>query len=223
MTMPTGTEQSGRRRLRRVLLRDMLLGMGVGYLAGSVSFSRLLGQWRAPGVDFSHAEILVEQTGETIVMGGTTPTSVGVHLGNRWAGVAVGLEAAKAAIPTALARRLSDDPRVAAATAAGAVLGHAYPLTQRGQRGGYGASPIIGGMAVLDPLGLVVTNAVMVGVIAATRESRLVLLWPATIPVWAAVRRRNDLVGYALAVNVILWSRVVPELRSSMAGMLTRQ
>jgi glycerol-3-phosphate acyltransferase PlsY len=201
----------------------MLLGLGVGYVAGSVSFSRLLGQWRAPGVDFSHAEVYVDQTGETIVLGGTTPTSVGAHLGGRWAGVAVGLEAAKAAVPTVLARRLSDDPRVAAATAAGAVLGHAYPLTQRGRGGGYGASPIIGGMAELDPLGLVVTNAVMIGVIAAAREGRLVLLWPATIPLWAALRRRSDLVGYSVAVNAILWSRLVPELRTSMAGMLTRQ
>lgn len=219
--MPQSPSQAGRNR--RVALRHLLLGAGVGYLAGSISFSRLLGQWRAPGVDFSHAEILVEQTGETIVMGGTTPTSVGAHLGNRWAGVAVGLEAAKASLPTALARRYSDDPWVPVATAAGAVLGHAYPLPQHGRRGGYGASPIIGGMAVLDPLGLVVTNAVMVGVIAAARESRLVLLWPATIPLWAGWRRRPDLVAYSLAVNAILWSRLVPELRTSMAGMLTRR
>ena len=103
--MTTSPEQAGHKR--KVPLRDLLVGVGVGYVAGSVSFSRLLGQWRAPGVDFSHAEIYVDQTGETIVLGGTTPTSVGVHLGGRWAGVAVGLEAAKAAVPTALAAVLS--------------------------------------------------------------------------------------------------------------------
>lgn len=212
------------RRHRRVSSRrvgSILLAGAAGYLLGSVSFSRLVGRWRAPGVDLSHSQVYVPQSGQTITLGGTTPTSVGQHLGGRWAAVAVGLEAAKAALPTAGALRLTADIGIAQAAGVGAVLGHAYPLWQGGRRGGYGASPIIGGMLVLDPVGLLVTNAAMLAVIGLSRESRLVMLWPVTLPVWAA-SRRPELVGYAVAVNAILWSRVVPELRTSMSGMLNR-
>lgn len=207
-----------RRESNRRVGRLLLAGAG-GYLLGSVSFSRLVGRWRAPGVDLSRSEVYVPQTGQTITLGGTTPTSVGQHLGGRWAAVAVALEAAKAALPAAAARRWSPDSGVAQAAAVGAVLGHAYPLWNAGRRGGYGASPIIGGMLVLDPVGLLVTNAVTIAVIGLTRESRLVMAWPVTLPVWAAARR-PELLGYAVAVNAILWSRIVPELRTSLAGML---
>lgn len=201
--------------------RQVLLGFGAGYLAGTVSFSALVLRWRAPGTDASRAQILVEQTGETITIGGTTPTSVRSHLGGRWAALAVALEAGKATLPTWLARRWSGSESVAAATAAGAVLGHAYPL--RARAGGYGESPMLGGLAVLDPLGLVVTNLAVLGAIGVTRDGRLMLLWPATIPVWAALRRRPELLGYALGVNVVMWSRLVPELRTSLAGVLRPQ
>lgn len=214
----TGARRDSRSRRH---LRQALLGIGAGYLAGTVSFSAILVRWQAPGTDASRAQILVEQTGETITLGGTTPTSVRSHLGGRWAALAIALEAGKAALPTWLARRWSGSEAVAAATAAGAVLGHAYPLGARA--GGYGESPMIGGLAVLDPLGLVVTNLAILGAIGVTRDSRLVLLWPATIPVWAALRRRPELLGYALGVNVVLWSRLVPELRTSMAGVLRPQ
>lgn len=217
-------EQTDARESRtRARARDLALGLAAGYVAGSVSFSTLVGRWRAPGVDFSRSQVYVPQTGRTITMGGTTPTSVGAHLGGRWAGVAVVLEAAKAGVPTWAARRWVDRPGVAEAVAVGAVVGHAYPLWQHGRRGGYGASPILGGMAVLDPAGLVATNAALLAVIGLTKENRLVLAWPATLPIWAALRRRPELLAYSLAVNAVLWSRLVPEMRTSMAGLLDEQ
>jgi glycerol-3-phosphate acyltransferase PlsY len=206
---------------RRARPVDLATGLALGYVAGSVSFSSLIGRWRAPGVDFSEAEVYVEQTGRSITLGGTTPTSVGAHLGGQWAGLAIALEAAKAAVPTWAARRLSSGTGVGEAVAAGAVLGHAYPLWQLGRRGGYGASPIIGGMLVLDPLGLLATNAALMAVIGITGERRLVLAWPLSLSVWAAARRRPELLWYTAAVNAILWSRLVPELRSTMSGLLS--
>ena len=87
-----------RRRLpsssQRARPLDLATGFALGYVAGSVSFSSLIGRWRAPGVDFSEAEFYVEQTGRSITLGGTTPTSVGAHLGGGWAGLAVAVEAA---------------------------------------------------------------------------------------------------------------------------------
>jgi glycerol-3-phosphate acyltransferase PlsY len=195
---------------------------GAGYLAGSVSFSRLLGRWRAPGTDLTRTEVLVPQTGETVTLGGTTPTSVAQHLGGRWAVVAVVLEAAKAAAPALAARRLWPGTAAAEVAAAAAVLGHAYPLWQKGRDGGYGESPMLGGMLVLDPLGFLVTNGALAAVMGLTRDGRLVMAYPLTLPVWAAARRDRDLLGFSLAVNAVMWSRVVPEWRSSLSGVVSR-
>jgi glycerol-3-phosphate acyltransferase PlsY len=195
---------------------------GAGYLAGSVSFSRLLGRWRAPGKDLSRTEVLVPQTGQTVTLGGTTPTSVAQHLGGRWAAVAVALEAAKAALPTLAARRLAPATPAAEVAAAAAVLGHAYPVWQRGREGGYGESPMLGGLLVLDPLGFLVTNAALAAAMGLTRDARLVMAYPLTIPVWAAARHDRVLLGYALVVNAVMWSRVVPEWRTSLAGVVSR-
>jgi glycerol-3-phosphate acyltransferase PlsY len=195
---------------------------GVGYLAGSVSFSRLIGAWRAPGVDLSRSEMVVPDTGQTITLVGTTPTSVAQHVGGGWAGLAVALEAAKAAVPAYAAGRLAPGSGAAQAAAAGAVLGHVVPLWQGGRNGGYGASPMLGGMLVLDPLGLLVTNGVVMAAMGATRDRRLVMGWPLTLPVWALARRDSRLVAYALVANAIMWSRLVPELRSSLAGLVSR-
>lgn len=198
----------------------VLAGTG-GYLLGSVSFSRLIGRWRAPGTDMSTSELYVAEVDATVTFHGTTPTSVREHLGGGWAGLSVALEAAKALIPTALARRLAPGTPAAEVAAVAAVVGHAHPLGRSRDEGGYGESPMLGGLLVLDPLGFVVTNALTVALIAVTRDRRIVMAWPLSLPVWAAVRRDRRLLVYTVAVNAVMWSRLVPELRSSLGPILT--
>jgi len=108
----------------------------------------------------------------------------------------------------------------APAAASSAVLGHVFPAWN-GFRGGYGMSPMIGGLAVLDPPGLVVTTGVVSAGIGAARDRRLMMIWPVTVPVWGAFRHRRDLVAFGLAANVVYWARLVPELRRSLRSVLT--
>jgi glycerol-3-phosphate acyltransferase PlsY len=192
----------------------------VGYLAGSVSFSRLIGRWRAPGTDLSRSEMVIDEQGTTVTLVGTTPTSVMHHVGGGWAGAAVALEAAKAAVPAYAASRLAPGTGAAHAAAAAAVLGHALPLWQGGRDGGYGASPMLGGMLVLDPVGLLATNGLVMAAIGVTRERRIVMLWPLTLPLWAVVRRDPRLLAYATAANAVMWTRLAPQLRSSLSGFV---
>lgn len=204
---------------RRVVA--VLLAGASGYLLGSVSLSRLLGRWRDSGTDMSTTEVYVKEVDATVTFHGTTPTSIKEHLGGGWAGLAVALEASKALIPAVLGRRLAPDTSAAEVAAVAAVVGHVYPLGRPSREGGYGESPILGGLLVLDPLGFVVTNAVAGSVIGATRDRRFIMAWPLTLPFWAAVRRDRALLAYTLAVNAVMWSRLVPELRSSLAPVLT--
>ncbi|HYN29517.1 MAG TPA: glycerol-3-phosphate acyltransferase [Dermatophilaceae bacterium] len=197
-------------------------GAVAGYLSGSVSFSRIVGQRVAPGADLSTSRIAVDDEGTTIELRGITPTSVHAHGGARAMLVAVGMEAAKAAIPTAAARALLPGTPAAPAAAFGALVGHIAPVWSR-FRGGYGVSAMLGGTLALDPVGLVVTAGGLSGVMRVTDEQRLMLLWPITVPVWGAVRGRRDLVAYGVAANLVYWARLLPELNRGLRPLLEKR
>lgn len=198
----------------------LVTGAVVGYLFGSVSFSRLVGERLAPGKDLNVTMIDVRETGTTVEFHGVTPTSIKEHAGVGAMMAAAGLEAAKAAVPTAIMQRALAHTPAAPAAAAGAVVGHVFPAWS-GFQGGYGMSAMIGGMAVLDPAGLAVTTGSVSALIGLTRDRRLMMLWPVSLPVWFAVRGRRDLLVYATASNVVYWTRLVPELRRGLRSVLT--
>jgi glycerol-3-phosphate acyltransferase PlsY len=191
----------------------------VGYLAGAVSFSRAVGARVVPGQDISVTHIDVAETGTTVEFHGITPTSVREHAGTRAMAVSIVLEAAKALVPTLAARLALPGTAAAPAAATGAVLGHVVPVFSGG-RGGYGMSPMLGGLLVLDPLGFLVTNAGLSAVIGLTRDRRLVMVWPVTVLLWGALRGRRDVLVFGLAANVIYWARLVPELRRGLRAVL---
>jgi len=191
-----------------------LAGTALGYLAGSISFSRLVAARVNPDEDVSTTEIVMDAEGDTFVVDRVTPAGVGAHLGNRWGGVATLLEITKAAVPVfAVTRAFPDVPQAAAATATATVVGHVFPVFH-GFRGGFGQSPIIGGTLVLDPGGLAASTVAgsLAGV--ATADA-LVMIdgWPLALIPWTACRRR-DLLPYALAVNAVYWWATWPEVRA---------
>lgn len=190
-----------------------------GYLFGSMNFSRVVGERAAPGADLNVTEFEVPEAGTTVEFHGTTPTSIKEHAGAKAAMLSVALEAAKAAVPTLVARVVAPGTPAAPAAATGAVIGHILPLWSGFRRGGYGMSPMLGGMLVLDPLGLVVTTAGVSGVIQVTGDRRLMLLWPVAVPVWEAVRGRPDLLTYSLLTNTAYWARLTPEFRRGLRGL----
>jgi len=201
-------------------LAAITVGAVTGYLAGSVSFSQVVGRRAAPGEDLHVTTIEVRETGTTVEFHGITPTSVKEHAGGRAMMASIALEAVKAAAPTLVMRIALPGTGAAPAAASSAVLGHVFPAWN-GFRGGYGMSPMIGGLAVLDPPGLVVTTGVVSAGIGAARDRRLMMIWPVTVPVWGAFRHRRDLVAFGLAANVVYWARLVPELRRSLRSVLT--
>lgn len=198
----------------------VIAGAVAGYLAGSVSFSRLVGESLAPGQNLNVTFIEVPESGSTVEFHGVTPTSVREHAGSRAMMASVVLEAAKAVVPTLAARLVLPGTAASPAAAAGAVVGHVFPMWN-GFRGGYGMSPMLGGLLVLDPLGLVVTTAGLSGLIGLTRDRRLMMLWPATVPLWGVARHRTDVVAFGVVANVVYWARLVPELRRGLRSILT--
>ncbi len=199
--------------------RALALGATIGYATGAVSFSKIVGEHAAPDADLTVAHKYIEETGTTVEVHGITPTSVREHAGNRAMMLSVALEMAKAAVPTLAARLVLPGTPAAPAAAAGAVVGHVVPVWSGG-RGGYGMSPTLGGMLVLDPLGFAVTNAGLSALIGITRDQRLLVLWPVLVPLWAAASRRRDVLGFGLVANAVYWARLGPELRRGMRPLL---
>jgi glycerol-3-phosphate acyltransferase PlsY len=99
------------------------------------------------------------------------------------------------------------------------MVGHVWPIYY-GFRGGRGHSPIIGGMLVIDPLGLLITIIVgdILGVFVfrsflIASSAYIVLLLP-----WLWWQHGQPLaVIYALVINVVYWIAVIPELREYVA------
>jgi glycerol-3-phosphate acyltransferase PlsY len=190
-----------------------------GYLVGSMNFSRVVGERAAPGQDLNITEIEVPEAGTTIEFHGTTPTSIKEHAGTKAAMLSVALEAAKAAGPTLAARLLLPGTPAAPAAATGAVIGHILPVWTGFRRGGYGMSPMLGGMLVLDPVGLAATTTAVSGIIQATGDRRLMMIWPVTVPAWEAARGRRELVAFGLITNTAYWARLLPEFRRGLRGL----
>jgi hypothetical protein len=75
---------------------------------------------------------------------------------------------------------------------------------------------MLGGLLVLDPAGVVVTTAAVSGIIGVTRDRRLMMLWPLSVPLWAVLRGRRDVLAFGVLTNVVYWARVLPELRRGL-------
>ena len=105
-----------------------------------------------------------------------------------------------------------DMPYFLMAAAAGHV-GHDWPLYHR-FKGGRGESPIYGGLLVIDPIGVVVSNVVgmvlgmIIGNLLIFRWAGLVLMIP-----WLWLRTHSWYhLAYILFVNAIYWITMSPEL-----------
>jgi glycerol-3-phosphate acyltransferase PlsY len=191
----------------------------IGYLLGSLSFARLVGRFVAPGDDVAETTFAAQEGERPFVFRSASATSILVRAGPRMGCLTSVLDMLKVTLPTLAFRRLyPGEPYFLVAAAAG-VIGHNWPVYYR-FRGGRGASPIFGGMWVIDALGGLVTSlAGMVLGIAICRDMMVsyvtgfVLLIP-----WLWWRTRDwTYVAYAVVVCVSFVVALLPELRQYVA------
>ena len=176
----------------------------LGYLLGSVPFGIIL--TRLAGVGD------LRQIGS----GNIGATNV-LRTGRKGlAALTLLLDAAKGAAAVLLADRLF--PGMGALAAAGAFLGHCYPVWLR-FRGGKGVATLMGIVLALHwPLGLVFA-AVWLGMLALLRVSSLAGMAAAvSAPVGAAVAARFDLVLLLLALGLIVVWKHGPNIERLLAG-----
>lgn len=177
-----------------------------GWLVGSISGSRIVAARVIPGVPLSPTRVVLDDDGTAVVVRRVSPSMLNARAGHRAGLAAAAIDIAKALVPTSVAQ-LAAGEVVAAIVATGVVLGHVVPVTNP-QTGGFGMSPIIGTMLVLDPLGLALAIAAAILVATAVGSPFFgTEVWVAFIPIWGWFRTDWPLVAFSTVTAALyLWT-----------------
>lgn len=181
-----------------------LAAAACGYLAGSVSWTRVLGRWATPGADLSTTTYAVGG-GAEVAFDRVSSTSLTVRGHGRWGFAAMLGDLLKAAIPVLVARRLGGDVAGLAA-GVGAVIGHVWPVFHR-FRGGFGITTTLGVLLVLDPVALVGAIAVtlVLGIVLADRWVAYDAWLPSLVLWYAARGQAADAIAMAALAAIAAW------------------
>lgn len=186
----------------------------VGYLLGSISFTRILGRWFAPGEDLSETEIKMRDDRPSFQLKSVSATSLAFRKGPKAGCLVSILDMLKAAIPVLAFRLYFPGAGYEWLCAAAAVVGHNFPVYY-GFKGGRGMSPLYGGLFVLDWLAIPGTTigGMLVGLILGD----MFLMWIGAVPlllVWMIVRFGTPVsIAYAIIVNIAVGAAIAPELK----------
>jgi glycerol-3-phosphate acyltransferase PlsY len=190
---------------------EYVANIALGYLLGSVPFGLVVGYiWLRRDI----RELGSGKTGATNVLrtAGKVPFAL-----------VVVADIAKGTIPALVGRFVFDDPGVAAAGAAAAIVGHVWPVFA-GFRGGRGVATAFGGVLGLTPMVAVVFPIAAVLVIAATRYVSLMSI--VVTPIAAATLIVLAIAGvepaafalYGLFAVVLIEYMHIPNIRRLLAG-----
>ncbi|HSF83763.1 MAG TPA: glycerol-3-phosphate acyltransferase [Anaerolineales bacterium] len=191
-----------------------LLAAITGYLAGSISFARVIAHLVAPGDDISGVEVAVPGTDTRLTSNMISATTVRMNLGTRYGCLTSILDMLKAFIPGLIFKLWQPDMPYYLITAGMATIGHNWSIFHR-FTGGRGLSPVLGGFLVLDWIGALVTN--MIGLVVGIPRKNVLLYTGLGIVLmipWIWFRTQNwAQILYVVAMNVIYWTAMIPELR----------
>jgi len=181
------------------------LAAAAGYLLGSLSGARIVGRFAAPGRDLSRTRVILDGVGNEVVAVGVSSSMLRARAGDRAGLAAAAIDILKALLPALAARLLWPDGPEDVVAAAAAVIGHVLPIHHR-FAGGFGMSPLMGGLLVVDWPSLPITVGVGAVVGIALGSAYLTTdAWPILVIPWFAWRGELWGLGLALVANALYW------------------
>ena len=191
-----------------------LLASALGYLAGSLSGARIIVRLFAPQHNLDGLQVEVPGSQARFQSDVISATTVRLQLGSRYGCLTAILDMIKAALPALLFRFWLPAGSYYLAAAGMATVGHIWPLYHR-FKGGRGMSPILGGMLVVDWLGVIVTQ--LIGAFSGILTKNYLLMigtGTALMIPWTWFRTRSwPEIIYLLAMNLLFWYAMGPEVR----------
>jgi glycerol-3-phosphate acyltransferase PlsY len=186
----------------------------VGYLSGSISFARVVTRIIAPRQDISSITLELPDGSARFKSDAISASTVRVHVGREYGCLTSILDMLKAAIPALAFKLWQPDAPYYLVAAITATVGHNWPI-YHSFRGGRGLSPSLGGMLVVDWLGVLVTNLVgaLIGMplnnLLITSGLGIILMIP-----WIWLRTHDPAqLAYVVGINVLFWGSMIPELK----------
>ena len=179
----------------------------IGYLIGSISGARMIGARFAEGQDLSRTRVVLDGTGAAVNNRGVSASSLQARVGAP-AGLRAGvIDILKAVIPTLAALLIWPGEPAYVLAATGALIGHVYPVYHR-FLGGFGISPLIGALLVIDVRSLLISIAV-VGMIGLILGSAYIGIeaWPLGLIPFFAIAGDTWELGFVLLANLLYWAR----------------
>jgi glycerol-3-phosphate acyltransferase PlsY len=195
------------------------VAMLVGYLLGAISFARLVARVAVPETDISSTMMDIPGKDISLEMKSVSATSVMMHTGPKYGCLTSILDMVKVSIPTLVFMLMYPGENYFLITAVAGVAGHNFPIYYK-FKGGRGVSPIFGGLLVIDWLAIPVT--VLVSNILGLALFRNVMIaytgFTVLLIPWMWFRFHEwPYVAYAVAVTVLFYLAMIPELKQYYA------
>jgi glycerol-3-phosphate acyltransferase PlsY len=195
-------------------LMMMAIAVLIGYLAGSISFARLITRLAAPGMDLTQLQVQLKDSTQTADVGIIGANAASMVLGPRLGLTIAVLDMLKVILPMLFFRGLFPQASYHLAASIGGLVGHNWPLYHR-FKGGRGFAVIFGSFIALDWLGALVCTlgglAFGMMILGNTMIAYISWLW-LMIP-WMFWRLGTPGLVYTLFINLIFVLATIPEIR----------
>jgi acyl phosphate:glycerol-3-phosphate acyltransferase len=191
----------------------ILLSAAVGYLIGSLSFSRVLSKIISPDIDLHHFGYRDEKN-DIFVERLPTATTVSMALGWKAGCFVSVMDMIKVFLPVLVFRWLYPDQYYFLIVAVFGLVGNNWPVYYR-FKGGSGISAIYGGLLAVDPLAVPVTvfAGFLVGMIL-LRSMILAFVMPLLLLIFWFWFRTQDpaYVIYSTAIILLYAATLIPDI-----------
>jgi glycerol-3-phosphate acyltransferase PlsY len=194
----------------------ILAGLG-GYLAGSISFARIITNLFSKSGEHKAIERKIPDTDITLESDAVAATSVSLHLGKKFGCLTAILDMIKVALVVWPFLHFFPQHNAFLFAAMFGMLGHVYPLYHR-FKGGRGQAPLLGGLFVINWFGVFVGNAAAV-VLGYLTGSVLVMRWGWMVLMigWFALYFKDPwYVAYIALANVLFFFAMRKELATGI-------
>jgi glycerol-3-phosphate acyltransferase PlsY len=188
------------------------LALIAGYLFGSLSGARIMGRVWAAGHDLSRTKVVLDGTGASVITRGVSPASLQARAGGAGGLRAGAIDILKVLLPTLAAGLIWPAGPEMFLVAAGGLIGHVYPVYHR-FAGGFGISPLLGALLVIDWRALLVAIAAfaILGLVFGSAYLGIET-WPLGLVPWFVWQGDAWGVGLAVLANLMYWWRSRSEL-----------
>jgi glycerol-3-phosphate acyltransferase PlsY len=195
----------------------IILSSVIGYLLGSISFSRIFLKILAPDKSINEVSVKVSDFDEGVKsVAGYGANKASMILGTKW-GVFIGIcDMMKVIIPLIIFRFLLFPTEPYYLYIAGfGLVGHNYPIYHR-FKGGRGMSVLFGSLIIIDWLGAILNPilGLLLGFTLLGSLSFASLFWIWMMIPWFIFRTFDlNFVIYAIIVNIVFMLGLIPEIR----------